>query len=95
MPRISTTGRLLRRLAQVATTHPAWILSLALLLAVTGVGYSLAKLTGAAGLAVGIAFICGLARQRTSVLGNFWVDVTRAVLWAGTPAHDRRNPPHG
>ncbi len=37
-------------------------------------------LAGAAGLAVGIAFIRGLARQRTSLLGNFWVDVTRATL---------------
>src|SRR5208282_2510804 len=38
-------------------------------------------LAGAAGLAVGIAFIRGLARQRTEKLGNFWVDLTRAVLW--------------
>jgi len=37
-------------------------------------------LAGAAGLAVGVAFIRGLARQRASVLGNFWVDVTRAIL---------------
>src|SRR5262249_48716035 len=42
-------------------------------------------LAGAAGLAVGIAFIRGLARQRTSLLGNFWVDVTRAVLWVLLP----------
>jgi len=32
-------------------------------------------LAGAAGLAVGIAFIRGLARQCTTLLGNFWVDV--------------------
>src|SRR5260370_25920937 len=37
-------------------------------------------LAGAAGLAVGIAFIRGLARERTPLLGNFWVDVTRATL---------------
>ena len=42
-------------------------------------------LAGAAGLAVGIAFIRGLARQRTEFLGNFWVDVTRAVLWVLLP----------
>jgi K+-transporting ATPase ATPase A chain len=42
-------------------------------------------LAGAAGLAVGIAFIRGLARQRTSLLGNFWVDLTRAVLWVLLP----------
>jgi K+-transporting ATPase ATPase A chain len=37
-------------------------------------------LAGAAGLAAGIAFIRGLARQQTRLLGNFWVDVTRATL---------------
>ena len=42
-------------------------------------------LAGAAGLAVGIAFIRGLARQRTPLLGNFWVDVTRATLWVLLP----------
>jgi K+-transporting ATPase ATPase A chain len=42
-------------------------------------------LAGAAGLAVGIAFIRGMARQRTSLLGNFWVDVTRATLWVLLP----------
>jgi len=42
-------------------------------------------LAGAAGLAVGIAFIRGVARQRTNLLGNFWVDVTRAVLWVLLP----------
>jgi K+-transporting ATPase ATPase A chain len=38
-------------------------------------------LAGAAGLAVGIAFIRGLARQLSDTLGNFWVDLTRALLW--------------
>ncbi len=42
-------------------------------------------LAGAAGLAVGIAFIRGLARQGTTLLGNFWVDVTRATLWVLLP----------
>ena len=42
-------------------------------------------LAGAAGLAVGIAFIRGLARQRTRLIGNFWVDVTRATLWVLLP----------
>jgi potassium-transporting ATPase potassium-binding subunit len=42
-------------------------------------------LAGAAGLAVGIAFIRGLARQRATSLGNFWVDVTRATLWVLLP----------
>jgi K+-transporting ATPase ATPase A chain len=42
-------------------------------------------LAGAAGLAVGIAFIRGLARQQTQFLGNFWLDVTRATLWVLLP----------
>lgn len=43
-------------------------------------------LGAAAGLAVGIAFIRGFARQNTNALGNFWVDVTRAVLWILLPS---------
>jgi potassium-transporting ATPase potassium-binding subunit len=42
-------------------------------------------LAGAAGLAVGVAFIRGLARQLSDVLGNFWVDMTRALLWVLLP----------
>jgi potassium-transporting ATPase potassium-binding subunit len=42
-------------------------------------------LAGAAGLAVGIAFIRGLARQLSDRLGNFWADLTRALLWILLP----------
>ena len=42
-------------------------------------------LAGAAGLAVGIAFIRGLARQVSDTLGNFWVDLTRSLLWILLP----------
>ena len=42
-------------------------------------------LAGATGLAVGIAFIRGLARHLSGTLGNFWVDVTRALLWILLP----------
>jgi K+-transporting ATPase ATPase A chain len=42
-------------------------------------------LAGAAGLAVGIAFVRGLARQGSDTLGNFWVDLTRALLWILLP----------
>ena len=38
-------------------------------------------LAGAAGLAVGVAFIRGLARDRAESLGNFWVDLLRSILW--------------
>ena len=36
-------------------------------------------LSAAVGLAIAIALIRGFIRSRTSTLGNFWVDVTRAV----------------
>jgi potassium-transporting ATPase potassium-binding subunit len=42
-------------------------------------------LAGAAGLAVGVAFIRGMARQVSNTLGNFWVDLTRALLWILLP----------
>jgi K+-transporting ATPase ATPase A chain len=42
-------------------------------------------LAGAAGLAVGVAFIRGLARERASGLGNFWVDLVRGLLWILLP----------
>ncbi len=43
-------------------------------------------LAGAAGLAVGIAFIRGYARDDSAGLGNFWVDLVRAILWVLLPA---------
>ena len=42
-------------------------------------------LAGAAGLAVGVAFIRGFVRERSDTLGNFWVDLTRSVLWILMP----------
>jgi K+-transporting ATPase ATPase A chain len=42
-------------------------------------------IAGATGLAVGIAFIRGLARERSCGIGNFWVDVVRATLWVLLP----------
>jgi len=42
-------------------------------------------LAGAAGLAIGIAFIRGLARESCTTLGNFWVDLTRGLLWVLLP----------
>lgn len=42
-------------------------------------------LAGAAGLAVGVGFIRGMARQVSETLGNFWVDLTRALLWILLP----------
>ena len=42
-------------------------------------------LAGAAGLAVGVAFIRGIARQHSKTIGNFWVDLTRSILWVLLP----------
>jgi K+-transporting ATPase ATPase A chain len=42
-------------------------------------------LAGAAGLAVGIAFIRGFAREKVTTLGNFWVDLVRGLLWVLLP----------
>jgi len=42
-------------------------------------------LAGAAGLAVGIAFIRGYAREKAAGLGNFWSDLIRAILWVLLP----------
>jgi K+-transporting ATPase ATPase A chain len=42
-------------------------------------------LAGAAGLAVGIAFIRGYAREKSAGLGNFLSDLIRAVLWVLLP----------
>ena len=42
-------------------------------------------LAGAAGLAVGLAFIRGFAREGSATLGNFWVDLVRSLLWVLIP----------
>jgi len=43
-------------------------------------------LAGAAGLAIGMAFVRGFARASTETIGNFWVDLVRATLWVLLPA---------
>jgi len=42
-------------------------------------------LAGAAGLALGFAFIRGMARERSATIGNFWVDLVRSMLWVLLP----------
>ena len=42
-------------------------------------------LSAATGIAVAIALIRGFARRRSSTVGNFWVDMTRAVLYVLLP----------
>lgn len=41
--------------------------------------------SGATGMAVAAALIRGLVRRNTQALGNFWVDLTRSVLWVLLP----------
>ena len=41
--------------------------------------------SAAVGIALGIAFIRGIASKERDTLGNFWVDMTRATLWVLLP----------
>ena len=41
--------------------------------------------SAAAGIALAIAFIRGIARRERDTIGNFWVDLTRATLWVLLP----------
>ena len=42
-------------------------------------------MSAAVGIALAIAFIRGIAQQDKDAIGNFWVDMTRAVLWVLLP----------
>ncbi|MEI7832542.1 MAG: potassium-transporting ATPase subunit KdpA, partial [bacterium] len=42
-------------------------------------------LSAAAGMAIAVALIRGLTRHTAQELGNFWVDMTRAILWVLLP----------
>jgi K+-transporting ATPase ATPase A chain len=41
--------------------------------------------SAATGIALGVAFIRGIARREKDTIGNFWVDITRATLWVLLP----------
>ena len=41
--------------------------------------------SAAVGIALAIAFVRGICRKEKNTLGNFWVDVTRAILWVLLP----------
>ncbi|MGA2845660.1 MAG: potassium-transporting ATPase subunit KdpA, partial [Candidatus Acidiferrales bacterium] len=43
-------------------------------------------MSAATGIALAIAVIRGIARREKETLGNFWVDLTRAILWVLLPA---------
>ena len=42
-------------------------------------------ISAAVGIALAIAFVRGIARQEQETIGNFWVDMTRALLWVLLP----------
>jgi K+-transporting ATPase ATPase A chain len=41
--------------------------------------------SAAVGMALAVAFIRGIARREMESIGNFWVDMTRSVLWVLLP----------
>src|SRR6185503_16046254 len=41
--------------------------------------------SAAVGISLAVAFIRGIARKQMQTIGNFWVDMTRAVLWVCLP----------
>src|SRR5436190_3780138 len=42
-------------------------------------------ISAAAGIALAIAFIRGIARREMQTIGNFWVDLVRSMLWVLLP----------
>jgi potassium-transporting ATPase potassium-binding subunit len=42
--------------------------------------------SAAVGIALAVAFIRGIARTQKETIGNFWVDMTRSILWVLLPA---------
>ena len=42
-------------------------------------------MSAAAGIAIAIAFVRGIARRQMETIGNFWVDMVRAALWVLLP----------
>jgi K+-transporting ATPase ATPase A chain len=43
-------------------------------------------ISAAVGISLAIAVIRGIARKESNTIGNFWVDVTRCILWVLLPA---------
>jgi K+-transporting ATPase ATPase A chain len=42
-------------------------------------------ISAAVGMAIAVALIRGIARRESDTIGNFWVDLTRAILWVLLP----------
>jgi K+-transporting ATPase ATPase A chain len=43
-------------------------------------------MSAAVGIALAIALVRGIARRESQTIGNFWVDLTRTILWVLLPA---------
>jgi K+-transporting ATPase ATPase A chain len=43
-------------------------------------------ISAATGIALAIALVRGIARRESATIGNFWVDLTRTILWVLLPA---------
>jgi potassium-transporting ATPase potassium-binding subunit len=43
-------------------------------------------MSAATGIALAIALVRGIARRESETIGNFWVDLTRTILWVLLPA---------
>ncbi len=41
--------------------------------------------SAAVGISLAVAFIRGIARREMETIGNFWVDMTRSMLWVLLP----------
>jgi K+-transporting ATPase ATPase A chain len=42
--------------------------------------------SAAVGIALAVAFVRGIARRESETIGNFWVDLTRCLIWVLLPA---------
>jgi len=42
-------------------------------------------MSAATGMALAVAFIRGISRKESNTIGNFWVDMTRSILWILLP----------
>src|SRR5271155_1685579 len=42
-------------------------------------------MSAAVGMALAVAFIRGISRKESNTIGNFWVDMTRSILWVLLP----------
>ena len=91
LPGIDSTGFLASSFNTAAsfTTNTNWQsyvpeVTMSYLMQMAGLAYH-NFVSAASGIALAIAFIRGIARREVQAIGNFWVDLTRAMLWVLLP----------